>query len=173
VKRLATVLAALGGGVGVLVAVVVLFSTAPRERVLDGYLLFVGGLLLFGFVRATRQAGESESTASVYERALRRRERAPARPGELAKLEREVALAAGSSFDLHFRLRPVLREITAYRLATRRGLVLDGGSLEVPALLGDELWEVVRPDRLPPDDRFGPGLPLARLQGLLERLERI
>jgi hypothetical protein len=171
-RRLAIMLGGLAGGVGVLVAVLIAFSTVPRERVVDGYLLFVGGLLLFGLVRATREAGESK-TASPYERALRRRERAPARPGELARLEREVALAAGSSFDLHFRLRPVLREIAAHRLVTRRGLALDGGLLEVPALLGDELWEVVRPDRAPPDDRFGPGLPLARLRGLLERLERI
>jgi hypothetical protein len=172
-RRLAILLGVLAGGVGVLVAVLIAFSTVPRERVIDGYLLFVGGLLLFGLVRATRQAGESEASGSPYERALRRRERAPARPGELARLEREVALAAGNSFDLHFRLRPVLREIAAHRLVTRRGVALDGGSLEVPALLGDELWEIVRPDRAPPDDRFGPGLPLARLRGLLERLERI
>jgi hypothetical protein len=173
VRRLTILLAALAAGVGILVAVLLAFSTVPRQRVVDGYLLFVGGMLMFGLVRATRQAGESEPTSSVYDRALRRRERAPARPGELAKLEREVALAAGSSFDVHFRLRPVLREIAAHRLATRRGLALDGGSLEVAALLGDELWEVVRPDREPPDDRFGPGLPLARLRGALERLERI
>jgi hypothetical protein len=173
VRRLAILLGCVAAGVGVLVFVVVAFSTAPRQRVLDGYLLFVGGLLLFGLVRATREAAEAEAATSVYERALRRRERAPARPGELAKLEREVALAAGSSFDLHFRLRPVLREIAAHRLATRRGLALDGGTLDVRELLGAELWEIVRPDRLPPDDRFGPGLPLARLHGLVERLERI
>ena len=172
-RPLAIRLAGLAGAVGVLVAVLIAFASVPQQRVVDGYLLFVGGLLLFGLVRATRQAGEGEPTASPYERALRRRERAPARPGELAKLEREVALAAGSSFDLHFRLRPVLRDIAAHRLVTRRGLALDGDSPEVPALLGDELWEVVRPDREPPDDRFGPGLPLARLRDAVERLERM
>jgi hypothetical protein len=156
----------------VLVAAVVAFGGAPPGRVVDGYVLFVGSLLLLGLVRATRLAGETDER-SVYERALRRRERPPARPGELAKLEREVSLAAGTSFDLHFRLRPVLREVAAHRLATRRGLALDAGSPEVRGLLGDELWEVVRPEREPPDDRFGPGLPLAGLRRALDRLETI
>jgi hypothetical protein len=163
------VLAAL---VGVLVGAVIVFGGAPAERVVDGYVLFLGSLLLLGLVRATRVAGET-GERSPYDRALRRRERSPARPGELAKLEREVLLAAGTSFDLHFRLRPVLREIAAHRLSTRRGLALDGGSPEVPALLGDELWEVVRPGRESPDDRFAPGLPLAALRRALDRLESV
>lgn len=159
------------GAVGVLVVVLLAFSSVPRQRLLDGYVLFVGSLVMLGLVRATSRAGTTE--ASLYERALRRRERRPERPQELARLEREVALAAGSSFDVHFRLRPVLREIAAHRLATRRGADLDSGSAEVRARLGEELWELVRPDRQPPDDRFGPGLPLARLRVALERLERI
>jgi hypothetical protein len=152
--------------------VLVVFSSAPRQRVLDGYVLFVGSLLLLGLVRATSRAGAAED-ASLYERALRRRERRAERPRDLAKLEREVALAAGTSFDVHFRLRPVLREIAAHRLAMRHGADLDRGSAEVRAALGEELWELVRPEREPPDDRFGPGLPLGRLRGMLERLERI
>ena len=88
-KRLALSLAALGGAVGVLVAVVVAFAAVPRSRVVDGYILFVGGLLLFGLVRATRLTGDAAGR-SVYEQALRGRERVLARPRELAKLEREV-----------------------------------------------------------------------------------
>ena len=170
--RLAAPLAALALAVGVLVAVLVAFVGVPRARVVDGYVLFVGSLVLLGLVRATRLAGETDER-SVYEQALRRRERRPARPPELSKLEREVTLAAGTSFDVHFRLRPVLREVAAHRLATRRGLALDGGSSEVPALLGPEVWELVRPDREPPADRFARGLPLRRLEGVLDRLERI
>jgi hypothetical protein len=156
----------------VLVVVLLAFSSVPRQRLLDGYVLFVGSLLILGLVRATSRAGRS-GDASLYERALRRQGRRPERPRELAKLEREVALAAGSSFDVHFRLRPVLREVAAHRLATRRGADLDTGSAEVRDALGEELWELVRPDREPPDDRFGPGLPLARLRVAVDRLERI
>jgi hypothetical protein len=171
VRRLALMLGGVATGVGVLVVVLLAFSSVPRERLLDGYVLFAGSLLMLGLVRAASESGTSE--ASLYERALRRRERRPERPQELGKLEREVALAASSSFDVHFRLRPVLRQIAAHRLSTRRGVDLDGGSPEVRAALGDELWELVRPDREPPDDRFGPGFPLARLRVALERLERI
>ena len=46
----------------------------------------------------------------------------PARIAELDRLEREVALATSRDFDLHYRLRPVLREIAdvAARAARRR-----------------------------------------------------
>ncbi|MGH3102923.1 MAG: hypothetical protein ACRDN6_02350 [Gaiellaceae bacterium] len=135
-------------------------------------MLFVGGLLLVGLVRATSAAGHADER-SLYERALRRRHRSPERPRELAKIEREVVLSAASSFDVHFRLRPILREVAAHRLASRRGADLDAGSPETRAVLGDELWELVRPDCEAPDDRFAPGLPLARLRGVLDRLERI
>ena len=165
-------LGVLAAAVGVVVAVVVWLAGVPRARLVDGYVLFVGSLLLFLLVRATSTGGAGGGR-SLYERALHRRERAPARPRDLAKLEREVSLAAGTSFDLHFRLRPVLREVAAHRLAVGRGLALDGGSPDVPAVLGSELWEVVRPDREPPDDRFAPGLPLTQLGALIDRLETI
>jgi hypothetical protein len=152
--------------------ILLVFTSAPRGRVLDGYVLFVGGLLLLALVEATRQAGGPDE-GSQYERALRRRPRRPLRPPELARIEREVALAAGSAFDLHFRLRPLLREVARHRLSRRRGLELDAGAPETRALLGEELWELARPDRPPPDDRLGPGLPLSRLRAALNALERI
>jgi hypothetical protein len=170
-RGLARVLIGVGVAVGLLVALLLAVTSVPRTRLVDGYVLFLGGLLLVGLVRATSLASASEE-ASVYERALRRRGRAPARPSELAKIEREVALASTSSFDLHYRLRPILREVAAHRLALR-GADLDAGSRETQALLGDELWQIVRPDREPPDDRFGPGLPLPRLRAALDTLERI
>lgn len=171
-RNLAFTLGTTAAAVGVLVAVLVTVSTVPRARVLDGYVLFVGGLLLLGLVRATREAGAGEGS-SLYERALRRRELPPARPPELAKLERAVTLGASSSFDLHVRVRPVLRQIAAHRLAARRGAELDSGAPEVRAALGEELWELLRPGREPPDDRFAPGLSVRRLRDAVERLEGI
>lgn len=171
-RSLAFTLGATALGVGVLVAVLLTVTSVPRERLLDGYVLFVGGLLMLGLVRATREAGAGERS-SLYERALRRRVLAAARPPELAKLERAVTLGASSSFDLHVRVRPVLRQIAAHRLAARRGAELDSGAPEVRAALGEELWELVRPGREPPDDRFAPGMSVPRLRDAVERLERI
>ena len=64
-------------------------------------------------------------------------------------------MSAAREFDLHYRLRPIVREIALARLA-RRGLSLDLGSAAVRELVGD-LWKLVRPDREPPKDRQAPG----------------
>ena len=91
---------------------------------------------------------------------------------ELDRLQRELSMGATREYDLHYRLRPVVREIAAGRLE-RRGLSLDSGSAAVRELLGDDLWKLVRPDRKPPQDRqaFGPGL--AELRQTVETLERL
>lgn len=170
--RLAIGLAALAAGVGVLVAVLLLVSGLPRARLADGYLLFLGGLVLFALVQATAAAAPWRERSS-FDEARRRRPRPPERPAELARLEREVLLASTTAFDLHARLRPILRDVVGHRLAAGRGLDLDSGSAAVRAAVGDELWEIVRPDRPPPRDRLAPGLSLPRLRAALEALERI
>ena len=149
-----------------------LFYPVPAGRAVDGYFLFLGALVAFALVQATREAGGAHAE-SAYERALRSRRPRGARPPELEKLEREVVLAAMSSFDLHMRLRPLVREIAAHRLATRRGLDLDRGGPEVEEALGGDLWRLVRPGQEPPHDRFAPGLPLGDLRHVLDRLEAI
>jgi hypothetical protein len=163
------------GGVAAVVALVLFalaqaWPGAPRTRLLDLYVLFVAALSMLGLVRATREAGDA--TESVFDRALRRRSHRDARPPSLAKLEREVVLAAVTEFDFHARLRPALREIAAHKLAGR-GLVLDSGSPATRAALGDGLWELLRPDRPPPHDRLAPGVPLKRLQTILDKLDEL
>ena len=162
----------LAAAVGAALLLASLFYPVPRARAVDGYLLFLGALVAFALVQATRAASPA-SAESGYERALRRRRRRPARPPELEKLEREVVLAAMSSFDLHMRMRPLLREIAGHRLATRRGLDLDRGGPEVEAVLGEDLWQLLRPGREPPHDRFAPGLPLGDLRRVLDRIESV
>ncbi len=97
--------------------------------------------------------------------------RAPAKPATLAGLEMLVGGALGVA-DVQLRLRPVLREIAAARLA-RHGVRLELDDDRARELLGDELWEIVRPGRSLPEDRFGPGLSRGELRGLLERLEAL
>jgi hypothetical protein len=162
-----------GGAVVVALALASLGVVAPvsMERLADAFVLIVGGLLLLVLVRATGAAGGDEG--SLYERSLRVARRGAERPGELESLERTVTLASMSAFDLHARLRPILREIAAYRLASGRGLRLDSGSPEVREALGHDLWELLRPDRRPPTDRSAPGLRTDRLAAHVETLERI
>jgi hypothetical protein len=75
--------------------------------------------------------------------------------------------------DVHFRLRPIVGEIAASRLRAARGLELDADGDAARQLLGPSVWELVRPDRERPADRFGPGLGLAELRQVVEALEAL
>jgi hypothetical protein len=90
---------------------------------------------------------------------------------ELDRLERELYMSASKDFDLHYRLRPVVREIALARLE-RRGLSLDSGSPSVRELVGD-LWPLVDPDREAPRDRQAAGPGLDELRQTVESLERL
>ena len=142
-----------------------------RSVVAAVYLLVLGALTLFALTRATRAAHPSDP--SPFERALQRDERRRGRVPELTRLEREVLLGTSTAFDFHYRLRPVLREIAARRLASRRGIDLDAEPARAREALGEETWALVRPDLAPPADRLGPGLQLAELRRAVDSLARI
>jgi hypothetical protein len=77
----------------------------------------------------------------------------------LTSIEQSVRFARSSAGDLHSRLRPVMREIAAHRLA-RHNLRLDAPAHQerVEAMLGPVLYELVRKDRPRPRERFAPGM---------------
>jgi hypothetical protein len=95
------------------------------------------------------------------------------RPEQLERVERRVKLAISSAFDLHYRLRPLLREAAAHRLLTRYGLDLDHDEDRVRELLGEDNWMLLRVDAAPPEDAWGPGIPVERLGSLVERVESL
>jgi hypothetical protein len=138
---------------------------------LDVYIIVVGGLALFQVVLATREAYPRTARSALAE-ALDRAPPRPLRPPELERLERELTLASSTAFDLHYRLRPTLREIAGERLASQ-GLRLDGGGAAVEQALGEELWELVRPDREPPIRRFASGISPNAVNRVVERLEAL
>jgi hypothetical protein len=160
-----------GGGVAAMISAIV--RPGDRLLVLDVYLLFVGGLALLLLTRATTTAVPRAEGRSRIEQALRPLRRREARPTALASLERKVLLSTETAFEVHYRLRPILREIATYRLSSRRGIELDHDVEAARAVLGPEAWELVRPDREPPPDRLGRGHPLADLRAAVEALERI
>ncbi len=93
------------------------------------------------------------------------------RPQDLERLEHLVVGGRSSAADAHVRIRPVLRGIASARLS-RRGVRLDRRPDLSQALLGEELWELVRPNRPRPADPRGPGISLDELERMTERLER-
>lgn len=151
---------------------VVLVAPGRTRLALHVYLLVLCLFSLVGVVGALRRANP-RARVSAFDRALRRRPPRHERLAELARLEREVALGTASAFDLHYRLRPVARRVAHGLLAARRGIDLEHDAGGARAVLGDEAYELVRPDREPPRDRFGPGLPPEAVHRLVEALEAI
>jgi hypothetical protein len=150
----------------------VFFRPNAWELALDAWLLALGGIALAAAVAATTSA-LPEPAQSPFDRRRRRREEETERLPQLARIEREVVLATTTAFDAHYRLRPLLREVAEHRLASRRALSLDSGSDAVRAALGEELWELVRPDRERPEHHLARGLPRAEIRAAVEALERI
>jgi hypothetical protein len=148
-----------------------MIAPGRQELELDIYILVLGGFGLLVLASALGQIAPRED-ASLLEEALEPKPPVTARIAGLERLEREVALATSREFDLHYRLRPVLREIAGARLE-QRGASFDSDSRRARELLGDELWSLTEPDREPPSDRQAPGIGFEELERTVERLERL
>jgi len=95
------------------------------------------------------------------------------RPEQLVRLERLVTMAGTNAIQVHAYLRPLLVEITSRRLAERGRALEQMPESIARQLLGDRLWEIVRPDRPFPEDRHGPGISPHDLSAVVEALERL
>jgi hypothetical protein len=91
---------------------------------------------------------------------------------QLRQVDEALTAAQASAFGVDRELRPLFRSIAAMRLA-RRGVDLDRHREEARAILGEELWELVRAERPRGSDRFAGGVSNAEQRSLIERLERI
>jgi hypothetical protein len=155
-----------------LLIVALVLQPVSAEIALDAYVLLLGAILLFGFVGAATRS-DPDARRSAYEQALETSPAGPERPPELARVEREVALAVGSAFYEHFRLRPLLREIAAQRLESRFATDLDAPRAAARDSLPEHAWTLLDRDRKPPRDRHGPGIDVTRLHEIVDALEKI
>jgi len=161
-------LALVGGAV---LGLVIAIAPGHVAIAVDVYVLVVGALALLAVARLTR-AAHAAAGPSPFDEALAREPAEVGRPNELIRLEREVTLSVARAFDLHYKLRPTLREIADHFLRSRRGIVADESPELARAELGAAAWDLLRPDRPAPADRLGPGIPLDELSGVVETLER-
>jgi hypothetical protein len=149
----------------------VLAFPGKRSVFVGIYELVLGGLAVAVLVGSFRALRAQRWERSPFERRPEKPERAPA-IGELERFDRLVVLGCGNAFDFHFRLRPLLRDLARERLHTAHGIELDREPERAEPLLGDELWELVRPDR-ELGRRSGPGVPPVVLGRVVERLEAL
>jgi uncharacterized membrane protein len=145
-------------------AYVALAQPSDRDVAIHVYVLVVGGLAMFGLV-ATFGELFPRRRRSGFDQALVAASRTERAPAQVARMEREVSLGVSNAYDLHRRLLPHLREIAQCRLER-------AGRAPGPDTLG-RWWELLRPDRPEPDDRFGPGISQADLRALVADLERM
>lgn len=158
---------------GLVAALLFLFGGLDRALVLDAYLVYAGAVALAALSRATGEATRPGGP-SRFEAALRRRRPVAGRPDALLRLEGLVSLATATAGDFHHGLRPQLAAAAAHRLESRLGADPAAEPERAAEALGPEAWELLRPDRKPPADRFasGPGIgTLSRAAAAIERIE--
>jgi hypothetical protein len=163
-------------GAGVFFATAILLALViaiPSRRTLfvGIYVLVLGAVAVRTLVASFRTLEPEAWLRSRFEREPERPERPPS-IAELERIHRLVVLGGANEFDLHYRLRPLLRQLTSARLYGRHGVDLDRDPEGARQLLGDELWELVSAER-EVGRRTAPGLPVAELAGHVERLERL
>ena len=166
------------GAIAILATVGIAVYLVVRLRNTDVALhLYVVTMAVCGSVALADRALRGlrfEDGPSLIARLRRRAKRVPPeRVRSLEELERAVDFALTTSFDVHYRLRPHLGRIAAHRLAARRGIAMDEQPELARAALGEELWELVDPDRPAPAERNSPGMALARIRRLVAALDAV
>jgi len=142
------------------------------SRALAIWVVLATALVLLGLVRDSRER-RGPVPARRFEQALRGRKQAASQPEELLRMERELVLGVADADHAQRRLLPLLRAAAAARLSARHGLELERRPEAARALLGEEVWELLRPDRPEPEDRHGPGVPRERVAAVIERVESL
>jgi hypothetical protein len=151
--------------------VAALASSGARAIVLDVYLLCIAAVVLLALVRTTR-ANAPAQRGSRFDAALAAMRR-PREDSDDPALVREVELSTFNGFHFHSRLRPLLRDIAAHRLRSGYGVELDAEPGRARGLVGSAAWEVVRPDRPPPEDRLARGPTLGELELVVDEVQAI
>jgi hypothetical protein len=139
------------------------------REILAAYVLALTCIALVALAREAHVSHDWERSTSELERALAPRTTTRERPTELVRVERDVTLSVANAGELHTRLLPKLRDVATARLAVDRGVSF----AHAREILGDDVWDLLRPDRPAPADRSAPGLPLARIADLVDTIERL
>jgi hypothetical protein len=150
-----------------------LAAIAVASGFLIGYPAEVGAATMIAFAAVVSLITTRELSAKAELRRRPARRFADALPLEqLRQVDETLTAARASEVGVDRDLRPLFRAIAAARLA-RRGVDVDRHPEEARALLGEELWELVRAERPRGSNRFAGGVSTAGLQSMIARLERI
>jgi hypothetical protein len=168
-RRVTAAAVALVAAVGLAVALVM--RPGDSGLAIEAYLLFLGCLGAALLTQATT-ASFPAPTPSRIPAALARPRRKDLRVAELERLERVLEMSTESAYDSYYRLRPILRDIAASRLALGN-VELDRPGGRAEELLGPAAWSFVRPDLQRPSNHDAPGARLPEIERAVDALERL
>jgi hypothetical protein len=166
-KRLALPGAVLTG----LLGLDVLFRPIPFGFAFRAWLVALGGLTAAALVRASLAPYRRVVVEAV--RFARPRPILPIRPAGLEEVERTVDFAVWNAADLNRRLRPLLREVAAHRLQTRRGLDLERNPEAARHLLGEDAWALLGLQPGPGSEGRQPAASESAIRETVKRLEEL
>jgi hypothetical protein len=156
----------------IVLVVLLSISRLSTARAIAISVVSLTALTLVALIRQSR-ASRGPGQASRFEQAFHKPKTKAAQPEEFLRMDREIVLGIADADHAHRRLLPLLRSSAAARLAARHGFELDRRPEAARTLLGDEVWELLRPDRPAPADRHGPGLRREQIAAVIERVESL
>ena len=160
--------------VAALILLVVLLSLPqiPTTRALSIWVVLAAAIVLVVLNRHARHRSWPVPPPR-FEQALRSRKPVASQPEELLRMDRELVLGSADADHAHRRLLPLLRSVAAARISARYGFELERRPQAARELLGEDVWELLRPDRPEPADRHAAGLPPKSIVALIERVEAL
>jgi hypothetical protein len=152
-----------------LVAVACVVATILGLVVGQGRTVALAAALTLAAAVAAAVARELRPARRQSQRRLSRDDELPLRLRQIVDVLRD---SRESAFGVDRSLRPLLVPIAAARLG-RRGIDMALAPVRAQELLGDTLWEIVRPDRTSVASRAGRGIADDDLRAAIVRLEQL
>jgi hypothetical protein len=157
-------------GATLVLAVLLPIHVLPTTRVFAIWVVLLTAIVLRELVRGFPSAGAHQAR---FETALRSSATTAPEPSTPPRIERELQLSLAFEDYAHRMLLPRLRTAAAARLSMRHGIELERQPDAARRFLGEETWDLVRPDRPAPGDGLGPGPPERDIAAVVSRLESL
>jgi hypothetical protein len=146
----------------------------PGSRAIAIGIVLFAAIAFAELVLAARVTDEVNTRAALeFEHALFPRPAVIRRPDQLERVDRDLVLGAVTDVWARHGLFPRLRTVAAARLSARRGIDLARNPDAARDLLGEEMWELLHPDRPEAPDRYAQSVTLEEVDGMLDRLESL
>ncbi len=159
----------LAGATLVLIALLAI-RALPNTRVFAIWIVLLTAIALRELLRSfpLDRAGTPR-----FEAALRSSATAAPDSSGPPRIKRQFELSLAYADYAHRLLLPLLRTAAAARLSMRHGIELERQPDAARRLLGEQTWDLVRPDRPAPADGLGPGPSEAEVAAVVATLESL